>query len=98
MVGNAFSDRFWTCRWAEDNECLLNPGFMRSTCVKACHVAFACGDDFLVRPSQGHNDEATQEAYFARADAFPSWNMTPTCLVAFAEISGFDGLRNHRGN
>ena len=39
----------WMRRWAEDNECLLNPGFMRSTCVKACHVAFACGDDFLVR-------------------------------------------------
>ena len=40
-------------RWAEDNECLLNPGFMRSTCVKACHVAFACGDDFLVRALNG---------------------------------------------
>jgi len=58
------------CRWAEDNECLLNPGFMRSTCVKACRVAFACGDDFLVRAST---------ASYGGTDAISRLHRSPCC-------------------
>jgi len=80
----------WLRRWAEDNECLLNPGFMRSTCVKACRVAFACGDDFLVRASISDMDIVLP---FQAILCTKRYHPDPC-----AEVSEFDGLRDYRGD